>query len=93
MAAFRGLSAGLQVEVREVIGHPVVSSVLQVDLCDPSMLVVACRKDLRRFARKEYSGISAVAVDEPANDDHGFEVSGKLRINVWEAPLGCSSLE
>lgn len=77
-AAFWGSFAQPQVEVRKVVGHTVVSPVLQVDLGDSRMLVVTRRKNLRRFAGKENPGVSTVTVNEPADDNHGFEVSGKL---------------
>lgn len=53
-----------------VIVNTLVRTILFVDLQDPSVLVIGSWKNFRRLALQEKGGVSAMAINKAANDEH-----------------------
>ena len=75
-----GSDAGSEAELGEVINDALVRTILFVDLQNARVLVIGGGKNLRRLARKEDSGVSAVAIDEAANDEHRAQLRRRSRL-------------
>ena len=64
------------IEVGEVVQNSFMAPVLFENLEDARVLVIARRKNLRRFTGQEYPGVGVAPVDEAADDEHADSMMG-----------------